>query len=335
MKKFKVIIFKTLITIGILALLAVAAIGIAKEVQNHSKPAGFDSVLLDKDFCTLAIDGDKLWGGGSNGLFMIDMKTLGTTEIKGYQFVRALLVTKDGLWIGHDGGVSFQTKGTGQVKTFTQSDGLPDNRVNALMQDHLGNIWIGTWGGAVKYDGKNFTTYTSKNGLLVDMVNVITEDSRDGIWFGSYVAPRGGISVLREAKWQYFTPNDALLHANINTIISLKDGNILAGGGLYTQGGASLFGYEDSGWSSLRTYTLADGLAGAKVRSAFEDSKGRLWLGSEYDGAVIMSGKLRIALFNTKSGLSSDEVKEIVEDSAGNMWLGTRRGVTRILKAIL
>ncbi len=74
--------------------------------------------------------------------------------------------------------------------------------------------------------------------------------------------------------------------------------------------------------------TKADGLPGEKARSIFEDSSGRMWLGSEYDGVVAMgSGGKR--LLTPKQGLSGWEVKEMVEER-GVLWLATEAGVTRI-----
>ena len=333
-RKLRPFLLKCLAVVAILALIAYAGISIAKEIQNHSKHEGFDSILVNKDFCTLAIEGETLWGGGADGLFKVNMKTMQSTEVGRYSFVRAVLLTKTGLWVGHDGGVSVLSVGAGanvETAKYTKGDFLPDNRVNALMQDSQNNVWIGTWGGAVKYDGKNFTKFTTKEGLLDNMVNVITDDGAGGVWFGSYVAPRGGISVLRDSKWQYFTTKDALLHANVNTIIRLKDGTMFAGGGLYTQGSGVFFENVGDSWARTRTLTKADGIAGEKVRSSFEDSRRRLWVGSEYDGAVVGASKNGpFTKFDDTSGLPSNEVKKIVEDASGNIWFGTRRGIVRI-----
>ena len=36
---------------------------------------------------------------------------------------------------------------------ITVDDGLPQNSVRAIIQDHLGFLWFGTQDGLVKYDG--------------------------------------------------------------------------------------------------------------------------------------------------------------------------------------
>jgi ligand-binding sensor domain-containing protein len=328
--KTKRILLKAGLAVFVILLLTLSALRLSNDVKTGLKKNPFDIVLADKDFYSIVIDHDTLWGGGANGLYKINMKTLETQEVGSYKFVRAILKTKDGLYIGHEDGLTCIGKKT---VTYTVENGLPDNRVNALMEDNYGNIWAGTWGGAVKFDDKIFTVFTKKDGLLENMVNVITQDSNGGIWFGSYVAPRGGISILSAGKWTTFTTKDALLHANITSIISLRDKSVLTGGGLYTNGGGTFFRFVNHVAVKVGTLTKNDGIAGEKIRSLFEDSNGRLWVGSEYDGLCIIS-KNKKTILTEKDGLSSNEVKKIAEDENGNIWLGTRNGLTKIKKAI-
>jgi len=325
LKKTSILIISAAIFIIIII---VCANSIGKEINNSVIKNRFTVILPNEDFCSLVIENNTLWGGGADGLYKIDMNTLKTQKIGNYKFVRALLNTKQGLWIGHDDGLTLIGNTT---ITYTKKDALPDNRVNALAQDKDGNIWVGTWGGAVKYDGNNFTVLKKKDGLLDDMVNVIMQDSIGAMWFGSYVAPRGGVSILYNDKWLYFTISNALLHSNVNAIIELNNKSVLVGGGLYTKGGGTYFKYLNN--SIIKTSTLSknDGIAGGKIRSLFEDSTGRLWVGSEYDGLAVIT-KNETVILNEKNGLSNDEVKKIAEDKSGNIWLGTRSGITKINK---
>ena len=315
-----------LIAVAVLTLSTVFCI--RNTIKSNIKKDGFDSVLKGMDICALSIKNDSIYAGGAAGLFTVDMADLKTNKIGDYRYVRAILDTDDGLWIGHDFGLTFSG---GQTLTFTTKDGLPDNRVNALMLDGNHTLWIGTWGGAASFNGKNFTVYKEKNGLLCDMVNVIMQDSYGCVWFGSYIAPRGGISVFSHGKWQYFTTNDALMHANINAIIETRKKSVIAGGGLYTKGGGTRFIYKDNIWTKCGNVTKNDGIAGDKIRSLFEDSQSRLWVGSEYDGLAVLSETGSIKLDKT-NGLPNNEVKIIKEDKYGYIWIGTRGGLTRISK---
>ena len=46
---------------------------------------------------------------------------------------------------------------------LTVADGLPNNHVKCIIQDHLGFLWFTTQNGLVKYDGYDFKkTYVKK-----------------------------------------------------------------------------------------------------------------------------------------------------------------------------
>ena len=122
--------------------------------------------------------------------------------------------------------------------TYTQKDGLPDNRVNALLQDRDGRLWVGTWGGVGILENGKWRILKASDGLMDDMVNVMLQDSTGGMWFGSIVAPRGGISYLKDGRWQLFSTKNGLPHNNITRSVEDKSGNVWAGTGLLDRGGA-------------------------------------------------------------------------------------------------
>lgn len=273
-----------------------------------------------------------VWAGGSDGLFRIRENI--SEEIGDYRYVKALLVEGDEIWIGHDQGITVLDGAAEKnyEKNYTVKEGLPDNRVNALCADPKGNVWAGTWGGVAVFEkGELKRTMTAKDGLIDNMINVIMPDDFGGMWFGSYVAPRGGLCVFHDDTWQYFTVNDDLRHSNINAVIQLVNRDVIAGGGLYTKGGGTVFTFDGMKWSAKTKIDKKDGLAGAKIRSLMEDSKKRLWVGSEYEGlAVFDNGVSKI--LTDKNGLSNNEVKCMKEDKDGAILIGTRMGLVRIDK---
>ncbi len=72
-------------------------------------------------------------------------------------------------------------------KTFDQSNGLPENTINCILQDKFGYIWVSTWDGLARYDGNEFTHFKStpsdKSCLLPsNRISWITESSYSDIW---------------------------------------------------------------------------------------------------------------------------------------------------------
>ena len=66
---------------------------------------------------------------------------------------------KGNYWFGSNGdGVIFYDGDS--LRRFTERDGLVNNTIRGIQEDHLGNIFIETPHGVSKYDGKKFTTLT-------------------------------------------------------------------------------------------------------------------------------------------------------------------------------
>ncbi|MGD2085238.1 MAG: diguanylate cyclase [Candidatus Aminicenantes bacterium] len=68
------------------------------------------------------------------------------------------------------------------VVNYQTSDGLPQNHINALIQDQLGYIFIGTQSGIGKFDGKRFQVITRKDGLPNNFINDFAMDNQGNIW---------------------------------------------------------------------------------------------------------------------------------------------------------
>lgn len=71
---------------------------------------------------------------------------------------------------------------------LTVTDGLPENSVHTMIQDHLGFIWLGTQNGLVRYDGTTMTVFQydakSKYSLKDREVKELYEDHNGDIWVG-------------------------------------------------------------------------------------------------------------------------------------------------------
>jgi diguanylate cyclase (GGDEF)-like protein len=71
------------------------------------------------------------------------------------------------------------------IINYLTSDGLPQSYINALIQDHLGYILVGTQSGIGKFDGNNFEVITKKNGLPNNFINDFAMDNQGNIWAGT------------------------------------------------------------------------------------------------------------------------------------------------------
>ncbi|WP_413666647.1 histidine kinase [Mucilaginibacter sp. Mucisp86] len=69
------------------------------------------------------------------------------------------------------------------LKNYSAPDGLPSSRVNYLMQDSRGFIWIATDKGVSRFDGQHFKNFTSADGLESNECFRIAEDNYHRIFF--------------------------------------------------------------------------------------------------------------------------------------------------------
>ncbi|MBL7850094.1 MAG: hypothetical protein JNN04_04275 [Cyclobacteriaceae bacterium] len=89
------------------------------------------------------------------------------------------------------------------LRQYTAIDGLPQSQVNAIVEDRLGYLWIGTAGGGLAcFDGREFKVYTTFDGLLSNIVTSLFIDSHDVIWA---VHPQG-ITRFDGLSFRQFQP---------------------------------------------------------------------------------------------------------------------------------
>ncbi|MBR5635830.1 MAG: hybrid sensor histidine kinase/response regulator, partial [Pseudobutyrivibrio sp.] len=103
-------------------------------------------------------------------------------------------------------------------------------------------------------------------------------------------------------------------------ILGEKDGQVWIGG--YS----GVIRYDGTNFERLST---EDGLTTA--RGMLEDSKGRIWVGTNDNGVVVLDGEERTH-FTDGDGLPSLSIRSFVEDNSGNVFVGTTAGICYVNK---
>ena len=290
-------------------------------------PEGWMVIRPPHEVCTLVVDGDTVWAGGRDGLFVVDRKTGALRTLPegtpAMSYVAALLLDRKGrLWVAHLEGLSCLD--SGEWSTWGVGKDGPDARPLSLLEDVNGSLWVGTERGVGRFQAGRYTTTNMPGDLGMTTVDVLFRD-RDGVlWLGCASPTRGALCSCDGERWRSYGQKDGLKHLSINGIVQLRDGTLWVATGFQNQGGASR-------WMGDRfeTWTTKDGLAGEKVRSIFEDRMGRVWFGAEYDGVAVLDGS-DWQIIRPQVGLAGREVKVTVQDIDGVYWLGTDEGLSRI-----
>ena len=86
------------------------------------------------------------------------------------------------------------------TQTWTTHDGLPHNGINAISQTSDGYLWIGTWEGLARFNGREFKVFTrgSKIGLPDSAIKSLTSTQEGKLLVAG---ARGGLSERSNQQW--------------------------------------------------------------------------------------------------------------------------------------
>lgn len=209
---------------------------------------------------------------------------------------------------------------------YKTMQGLNRSGIYCMLQDRIGNIWLGTSGGGLsRFDGKFFTNFTQKEGLQNVSVSSMIEDKNGNFWLGT---DGSGVTYY---DGKFFTHFDTTyLTGKINCIQEDETGKVWFG----TNSGVSCYERhpKDGGKARFINFTVKEGLAGNEVYCIIKDKKGKIWLGTNggvscYD-EYSKEGNVGFINFTSEQGLVSNKVKSILEDKTGNLWFGTDGGAS-------
>lgn len=257
-------------------------------------------------------------------------RTSADTALQSSRHIRQLLFDQQGyLWYGtyllgfgvYDGEKQFQ---------FETPGGTNGNIVRKLAEDQLGDIWMATNFGLLRYDHTqpadlpdSYKRYTTAEGLPSNQIWSLCNDEKGGIWVGTengllhydgthfHTYQLTGNSDYKPAE-AYATP-DAIMALHLD-----RNGKLWIG-----TNGRGVFTFEpENPAAGFQRYTTQQGLCDNTVLCIISDKAGIIWVGtreggiSKYDGAKFTN-------YNVTNGLSSNFIWTICEDRFGQIWMGT------------
>ncbi len=67
---------------------------------------------------------------------------------------------------------------------YGTKDGLPQSKINDVLQDNIGYLWIATDAGVSRFNGSTFENFSVDNGLAENITRTLFQDSSGVIWIG-------------------------------------------------------------------------------------------------------------------------------------------------------
>ena len=296
---------------------------LAEEAKNL--PPGWTMIRPPGEVACLLPDGETVWAGGRDGLCCVDRKTAKvlppTVGQPRFGYVHAIRKSSSGaLWVAHDGGVALLQSG----KWSPQSDG--PRRAFSLCELPDGQMLVGIEGGLARWRNGHWTTEKLEGGTgPIGEIDSLLRDRTGRLWAGSSSPSHGGLRVLENGRWRAFGPDLGLPHPSVNALLEDREGTLWVGTGFASHGGAARL---VPGAAHFAAFPLDAPHLGVKVRSLYQDTHERIWIGLEYDGALVRDGS-SWKWIPPRQGIAGQEVKVVRQDADATFWLGTNSGLSR------
>lgn len=265
-------------------------------------------------FALTADSQQQLLIGTERGLFLLnDQQQL--EELLADVPVSTLLPEESGvLWIGTvDRGLLRLYNNT--LEQLSIEQGLPNNRVLALLRDKERSLWVGTNGGIFRLSDAPFTTYTSDQGLADNYVRTVMSDQAECVYVGS----SRGLDKICNGSIRNI---DLSSHAKGQSVLSLAmDQQQSLWIGTYTEG---LLHYADG--EIIAQYRSEDGLAANEVRAILPRPDGSVLVGTAQGLSLIRNGQLTTPVDAVT--LPSPFIMTLHQTDDGRVFIGSGAGVS-------
>ena len=194
---------------------------------------------------------------------------------------------------------------------YDNTSGLPTSEANDVLQTKEGFLWIGSYSGLIRYDGKNFERMDSTTGIA--SVVCLYADSQDRLWVGMNDS---GAVMLDGGKEVHFGKAEGLKSASVRSITEDTAGNVI----IATTHGIAIVD-KDLNLKSLDEPQINE----EYVRELAADANGRIY-GLTMNEAIFVleNGKLTGFYEGSKMGIPS--IHAIFPDpkKPGYVYLGTK-----------
>ncbi len=249
-----------------------------------------------------------LWAGTSSGLWQ-------WTPAPPHRYTSQIVRTPQALVAG-DGGTGLIAISGADVRVLlrTAGQGMEEYVIpgvpklygaESLLRDRHSALWVGTMQhGLLRVQDGRITKFEEESGLSGDLVIALLEDREGSIWAGT----SNGLDHFREAAVSTISANEGL-STPVACVLAARDGSLWMGsyGGLNRWDHGQLTIYRaaapparqsasaeeprtQSGPGKITRITDPE-LPGSAIDSLYEDSRGRIWVGTDHGTAWFENGR--------------------------------------------
>ncbi|MBN1479627.1 response regulator [candidate division KSB1 bacterium] len=213
---------------------------------------------------------------------------------------------------------------------LTINDGLSQNLVYAILQDHKGFMWFGTSDGLNRYDGYQFTVFrhnpfdsTSVSGPVIP---ALFEDRDGTLWIGAKGLNRFDRQTETFIRYLHDpAAPQSISHNDVYAITEDQTGALWVGTG---QGLNRLLPDRNGRFIRYRHDPAnPNSLSDDHIRILLVDDQGTLWIGT-MNGLNALPNDNTACFFHHH--FDNTVITALYKDSKGNVWVGTPAALYRL-----
>jgi len=202
-------------------------------------------------------------------------------------------------------------------QTWSTHDGLPHNGINAIAQTTDGYLWVATWEGLARFNGREFKVFTrgSAIGLPDSSIKSLTSTPEGKLLVAG---ARGGLSERYNNQWAAAS----LATTMINHAIYDHNGNIW----LALEGKGVIY----RNISSQQDTVIIDNIRAYKI---VEDNKGTIWVATN-KGIFSVNNQSIVRHFDEQYGLPNSPTDDILLTHDNKLIVATKQGAYKQVNGI-
>lgn len=262
-----------------------------------------------------------LWIGTAGALVRFDGVRFvtfdrGNTQQMKENSIFCLTVSRDGsLWAGTDGGGLLRYQ-NGNFQNYSAKDGLANEFVRAVYEDHQGILWVGTDDGLFRFSGDHIIRADGRGNVPPLAVHAIREDNTGGLLVGG-----SKLVVIHGDDCKEYPLEGYPSASRVKSILQTRDGIVWVG----TVSGLHRMNLNTTG--NARFERIPE--IASTVRTLREDDEGTLWIGT-IGGGLLHYRDGHTTRINTPEDPPGNTVLALFEDSEQNIWVGLQTGLLRL-----
>lgn len=197
------------------------------------------------------------------------------------------------------------------VTVYNEQNGLPTGEANVVLQTSDGYVWIGSYGGLIRYDGTDFKNYSEeKDGIASSSVRALFEDSGGRLWIGTNDA---GVYTYEHGVFTKINNQDDHSFLCIRDFAEDDDGCIYAASssGLAKIEGDILTPISDEGVDNNTVYSIG------------ADCYGRVWCSMNQGICAVIENGRMVKQFSSDLFFDEAEVYCASAGPQGEIYLGS------------